>query len=78
MALKAIGETLGLEFCGVDCALDRQGDLVVFEANATMCVHQHNPDFPYKTPHVKRIKEAFDSLLARQAGGESLDTVRGE
>jgi hypothetical protein len=39
----------------------------VFEVNACMLVHQHNEQFPYKTEPVRRIKEAFDSMLERMA-----------
>jgi hypothetical protein len=40
----------------------------VFEVNASMLVHEHNEAFPYKDPHVRAIKHAFDALLAQRAG----------
>jgi hypothetical protein len=40
---------------------------VVFEVNASMLIHDDNADFPYKTPHCIRIKEAFDAMLKRAA-----------
>ncbi|MFX4978902.1 hypothetical protein ABTC37_19725, partial [Acinetobacter baumannii] len=58
--LKAISRAFDLSYFGVDCGLTRDGELVVFEVNASMLVHQHNEDMPYKTPHVARIKAVFD------------------
>ena len=66
-SLRAIRATLALDFCGIDCALDRDGNVVVFEVNTSMLVHDRNEDFPYKAPHVRAIKQAFDALLAEQA-----------
>ena len=67
-ALHAIRERIGLEYFGIDCGLDRSGNIVVFEVNASMLVHAQNQDFPYKTPAVERIKLAFDAMLRRLAG----------
>lgn len=61
--LKAISRAFDLSYFGVDCGLTRDGELVVFEVNASMLVHQHNEDMPYKTPHVARIKAVFDEML---------------
>ncbi|MBV9863634.1 MAG: tetratricopeptide repeat protein [Alphaproteobacteria bacterium] len=66
-ALRAIRAAIGIDFFGIDCSLDRDGNLVVFEANATMLVHGMNRDFPYKIPYVRRIKSAFAALLAATA-----------
>jgi len=66
-ALQTIRERIGLDFFGIDCALDASGDLVVFEVNASMLVHDQNADFPYKGPFVRNIKLAFDAMLQRRA-----------
>jgi hypothetical protein len=66
-ALQTIRQRVGLEYCGIDCALDACGNLVVFEVNASMLVHARNEDFPYKAPAVSRIKHAFDEMLRRFA-----------
>jgi tetratricopeptide (TPR) repeat protein len=66
--LDTIRERIGLDYFGIDCALDRAGHLVVFEVNASMLVHEHNEAFPYKDPYVRAIKHAFDALLAERAG----------
>ena len=66
-ALRAIQQRIGLEYFGIDCGLDRCGNLVVFEANASMLVHEQNEDFPYKALFVLRIKSAFDGMLRKFA-----------
>ncbi|HEV2155887.1 tetratricopeptide repeat protein [Bradyrhizobium sp.] len=67
--LRAIRDRIGLDYFGIDCALDRDGRLVVFEVNASMLVHDQNPDCPYKDPCIRRIKVAFDAMLERLARG---------
>jgi tetratricopeptide (TPR) repeat protein len=66
-ALRAIQKAVGLDYFGIDCGLDREGNLVVFEVNASMLVHQKNEAFPYKTPFVEKIKQAFDEMLKKRA-----------
>ncbi|WP_296441927.1 tetratricopeptide repeat protein [Rhizobium sp. 60-20] len=66
-ALEAIRREIGLDYFGIDCSLDAEGRLVVFEVNASMLIHLHNAGFEYKTPYVLRIKHAFEQLLARRA-----------
>jgi hypothetical protein len=65
--LREIQQRIGLEYFGIDCGLDACGNLVVFEANASMLVHEQNEDFPYKAPFVLRIKSAFDGMLRKRA-----------
>ena len=69
-ALRSVAAATGLDYGGIDCGLDANGDIVVFEANAVMLVHEE-PDetFAYKNPHVARIKDAFNAMLARLASG---------
>jgi tetratricopeptide (TPR) repeat protein len=67
-ALHAIRAAIDLEYAGIDCGLDREGNLVVFEVNASMLIHQQNEKFPYKAPHVARIRDAFEAFLAKTAG----------
>jgi glutathione synthase/RimK-type ligase-like ATP-grasp enzyme len=67
-ALERIRRTIGLDYFGIDCALDRAGRVVVFEANACMLVHGRNERFPYKDGAVRRIRAAFQALLGERAG----------
>ena len=67
-ALRMIRERIGLDYFGIDCGLDESGNLVVFEVNASMLVHEDNAEFPYKDPSVRAIKCAFDAMLRERAG----------
>jgi len=67
-AVQAIASATGLEYCGVDIGLAPDGDVVFFESNATMLVHdEKDGPFVFKNPYVARIKLAFDAMLARLA-----------
>ena len=71
-ALRAIRAKFDLDYFGIDCALDRDGKIVVFEVNASMLVHLRNDRFPYKNAPVRRIKAAFASMLREKASGRSV------
>jgi len=64
-ALEAVGRALDLEYAGADYSILPDGRLLLFEANATMCVHAENEEevLGFKNPYVHRIKEAFTRLL---------------
>jgi glutathione synthase/RimK-type ligase-like ATP-grasp enzyme len=63
-ALRAIAKVTGLDYGGVDCGIDRDGQIVVFEANASMLVHNEASEvFTYKNQYISRIKDAFDGML---------------
>ena len=67
-ALRAAAAAVGLDFCGIDCALDSNGDIVIFEINATMRVHdEKNEIFAYKNAYIAKIKAAFNLMLNRLA-----------
>jgi hypothetical protein len=66
-ALRALMQATGLNYVGVDCALDESGNVVVFEANAAMLVHGNNTTVPDKDKPVRRIKDSFDAMLERHA-----------
>lgn len=70
-ALDAIRRRIGLDYFGIDCSIDRDGNVLVFEVNASMLIHLHNEGFEYKTRHVNRIRSAFEALLERRAGERS-------
>jgi tetratricopeptide (TPR) repeat protein/glutathione synthase/RimK-type ligase-like ATP-grasp enzyme len=67
-ALRVVRERFGLDYFGIDCGLDRDGTLIVFEVNASMLVHDDNAEFPYKDPFVRVIKAAFEAMLRNRAG----------
>jgi tetratricopeptide (TPR) repeat protein/glutathione synthase/RimK-type ligase-like ATP-grasp enzyme len=68
-ALEEIRRRIELDYFGIDCGLDAAGNIVVFEVNASMLVHERNDEFPYKNPAVRRIKQAFDAMLRKFALG---------
>lgn len=69
-AVTAIGERLGLDYGGVDFAVTAEGQVLVFEANATMLTHLEAPDSPFfeKNRFIQPIIDAFQAHLARLAG----------
>jgi hypothetical protein len=70
-ALRAMASATGLDYGGIDCGVDRDGLIVLFEANASMLVHdEKNEEFAYKNKYVARIKNAFDSMLSRHRMSE--------
>ncbi len=72
-ALAAIGRQLDLDYGGIDFALTAEGQVVVFEANATMLVHREAADGPlaHKNPYVDRIAQAFARLLDERLAARS-------
>jgi tetratricopeptide (TPR) repeat protein len=71
-ALRAIKQRVGLDFFGIDCGVDGAGNLVVFEVNASMLVHEGNEKFPYKDPFVQKIRLAFHDMLRTLAKQSSV------
>ncbi|MBS0531097.1 MAG: hypothetical protein JSS22_17150 [Proteobacteria bacterium] len=68
-ALRAISDRVGLDYFTIDCAENKRGELLLFEADNTAVVHNmDSPDvFPYKPPHMRMIFEAFARMLAKHA-----------
>jgi len=64
-AIGEIGRRLDLDFAGVDFTLTRQGDVLLFEANATMLAHPEALDgaLAHKNVYVDHILRAFWSTL---------------
>ena len=68
-ALDALAAGIGLDYFGIDCAEDRDGKLVVFEADNALIVHDMDSEtvFPYKRRHMRRLFTAFEEMLKRSA-----------
>jgi hypothetical protein len=64
-ALERVRDAIGLEYVGIDFALDRAGRVVVFEANATMIVLPPGPDaiWDYRRAPVGRVIDAVRTML---------------
>ncbi len=69
-ALEAVAETMGLDYGGIDFALDRHGDVVVFEANAAMAVltPTGDPRWDYRAAPIERVHDAVRRMLLSRAG----------
>lgn len=67
-ALKQIQNTLGLDYAGIDFGLNRNGDVVLFETNATMVVNppEHDEQWNYRRPPVKRILDAVRNMIFKK------------
>jgi glutathione synthase/RimK-type ligase-like ATP-grasp enzyme len=68
-ALAALADRVGLDYFTVDCAVNRSGELLIFEADNTAVVHNmDSPEvFPYKAPQMRKIFDAFAAMLSRHA-----------
>jgi glutathione synthase/RimK-type ligase-like ATP-grasp enzyme/Flp pilus assembly protein TadD len=69
-ALGAICETLGLDYAGIDFGLSAAGDLLLFEANATMVIASPDPDprWTYRRAAITEIIEAVTAMIRQRAG----------
>lgn len=62
---EVLSEALGLDYFGIDCAVDEAGNLILFEADNALIVHDMDcaRTFPYKKAPMDRIFAAFETLL---------------
>ena len=68
-ALATMTERVGLDYFTVDCAENRNGELLIFEADNTAVVHNMDSPvlYPYKPPQMRKIFDAFAAMLYRRA-----------
>ncbi|WP_298261009.1 hypothetical protein [Bradyrhizobium sp.] len=66
-ALTEITSRMGLDYFTIDCAENKNGELLIFEADNTAVVHNmDSPEiFPYKPPQMRKIFDAFAAMLLR-------------
>ena len=72
--LKGVAEELGLDYFGIDFALNADGHVALFEANAMMIVAVPPPgnQWDYRRPPAQRVKtEVHQMLLDRVAAARS-------
>jgi hypothetical protein len=67
--LAAMAKRIGLDYFTIDCAENKRGELLIFEADNTAVVHNMDSPavFPYKPPQMRVIFEAFAAMLCRRA-----------
>lgn len=70
-ALTAIRDALGLDYAGVDFGLGADGDLLLFEANATMVIAAPDPDprWAYRRTAIAGIIDAVVAMIREKAAG---------
>jgi tetratricopeptide (TPR) repeat protein len=67
--LAAIGRALALDYGGIDFGIDADGNVVVFEANATMAVYLPPPgaEFAYRRPPYDAVIGAVRAMIGDRA-----------
>jgi len=70
-ALAAVCDALDLDYAGVDFGLSRDGDLLLFEANATMVIASPDPDprWAYRRTAITRVIDAVIAMIRQRAAG---------
>ena len=70
--LQAIERMLGLDYGGIDFGISAEGEVLLFEANATMVVEQpsDDPRWDYRRTAVERIHNAVGQMLRKRASRE--------
>lgn len=66
-ALEHVRKTLDLDYFGIDCSLNADGDLVVFEINACVNILQrHAAPFSYLNDAVERVRAGLVNMVLRR------------
>jgi glutathione synthase/RimK-type ligase-like ATP-grasp enzyme len=68
-ALEGIRDALGLDYAGVDFGLAPNGDLLLFEANATMVIAVPDGDerWAYRRAAIGRIIDAVVAMIMQKS-----------
>ena len=69
-ALHAICKALSLDYAGIDFAVNAAGDLLLFEANATMVIASpdNDPRWAYRRGAISAAIEAVTGMIKEKAG----------
>jgi hypothetical protein len=72
-ALERINSTLGLDYGGIDFAVNAAGDILFFEANATMVVlpPSHDHKWAYRRPAFAGVYSAVGAMLTTRSRADS-------
>ncbi|THD61706.1 MAG: hypothetical protein E7813_21610 [Bradyrhizobium sp.] len=67
-ALEHISDALGLDYAGIDFGIGADGDVLLFEANATMVIASPDPDprWAYRRPAIDGVLEAVVAMIMRK------------
>ncbi len=82
VALNEIRDALGLDYAGVDFGLSADGDLLLFEANATMVIAAPAPDprWAYRRTAITGIIDAVVAMIrekSRPAANQAASLAAG-
>jgi glutathione synthase/RimK-type ligase-like ATP-grasp enzyme len=68
-ALASVQAALGLDYAGIDFGLSSDGDLLLFEANATMVIAKPNHDahWAYRHDAIDRVLAGATAMLTQKA-----------
>jgi hypothetical protein len=68
-ALERIGDAIGLDYGGIDFGLSAEGEILLFEANATMIAALPSPDaiWDYRRGPAQTVRAAARRMLAARA-----------
>jgi tetratricopeptide (TPR) repeat protein len=72
-ALRRLARAIGLDYFGIDCTVTPDGELLVFEVETGMIVHNLDPVdiYPYKPAAFARIAAALEAMLERRCSEEA-------
>lgn len=79
-ALERINAALDLDYCGIDFAVNAAGDILVFEANATMVMVPLSGDakWDYRRPAFDEVFSAIRAMLMQRASGAAARRIAAE
>jgi glutathione synthase/RimK-type ligase-like ATP-grasp enzyme len=68
-ALEGIRDALGLDYAGIDFGLNADGDLLLFEANATMVIAVPDDDerWAYRRTAITQILDAVVAMIRQKS-----------
>jgi tetratricopeptide (TPR) repeat protein/glutathione synthase/RimK-type ligase-like ATP-grasp enzyme len=69
-ALRAVCKALGLDYAGIDFGVNARGDLLLFEANATMVIAapDNDPRWAYRRGAITAAIDAVVAMIRQKAG----------
>ena len=72
-ALERIRDCLGLDYAGVDFAVGPDGDVLLFEANATMVIAPPGADerWAYRRAAIEKIRDAVVAMIMERSQSDS-------
>jgi hypothetical protein len=70
-ALHALCGRLALDYAGIDFAVNADGDLLLFEANATMVIASpdNDPRWAYRRGAITAVVDAVTGMIRQKAAG---------